>query len=235
MGSYATWRAAMMCLLYPENILDPALRRAAQTPGFTALIQSVQGTASLTAAQASQFAAAYDTYFRDVCSLEVTLVRASAPPVPPGSPQYLFGIAANSGTVYWSSYDPAGPAGYRRVSGTRSPAWPASSSAAWPRPPPDRDRHAVGAARRGPGHGRRPGARGAPLQHRSTPRQDRELGSRRPVHAHAAARLDLGHRRARLPGKPAASAAARREHGAVPALHRRHAAGRIAVRTAAER
>ena len=61
MGSYATWRAAMMCRAYPENILDPALRPLqAQTPGFSSLVNSVQGTASLTAAQASQFAATYD-------------------------------------------------------------------------------------------------------------------------------------------------------------------------------
>jgi pSer/pThr/pTyr-binding forkhead associated (FHA) protein len=114
-GSYSTWRAAMMVRFYPENILDPAVRSAStQTPGFTALVSAVQNSASLSLTQATQFAATYDTYFRDVCSLEVTL-SCSAPPVPPGSPEYMFGVAANSGSVYWSSYNPASQADYAQT------------------------------------------------------------------------------------------------------------------------
>jgi Tc toxin complex TcA C-terminal TcB-binding domain len=115
MGSYATWRAAILVFLHPENILDPALRDLqTQTPGFQQLIDSVQGTAALTPAKAAQFAGAYDQYFRDVCSLDVTL-SCAVPPVPPGSPVYLFGIAATSNTAYWSRYDPSAPPGYAQT------------------------------------------------------------------------------------------------------------------------
>jgi hypothetical protein len=123
MGSYATWRAAILVFLYPENILDPALRDQ-KTPGFQTLIQSVQDTASLTAAQAQQLACTYDGYFRDVCSIGVQASCTvwsrlddggsctATPAVQRGWLLDMFGIAANSNTAYWSSYNAADTSGY---------------------------------------------------------------------------------------------------------------------------
>ena len=42
MGSYATWRAAIFVLLYPENLLVPNLRTRT-TPGFRQLVRQLQG------------------------------------------------------------------------------------------------------------------------------------------------------------------------------------------------
>ena len=70
MGSYATWRAAIMVLLYPELLLDGTLRDQ-QTPGFKTLIQNLQQGPALSTTQAEQLACQYDSYFRDVCSIEV--------------------------------------------------------------------------------------------------------------------------------------------------------------------
>ena len=115
MGSYATWRAAILVLLFPENLLDPTLREQL-TPGFQALIKCIQQSATLTAVQASQFAAQYDAYYRDVCSLQVQAsCDVTAGPAPQTTLLYMFGIAANSQTAYWSTYNKADQSGYAQT------------------------------------------------------------------------------------------------------------------------
>ena len=46
-GSYATWRAAVMVFLYPENILMPHLRKH-QTPAFRQLVKNLSTNRQLT-------------------------------------------------------------------------------------------------------------------------------------------------------------------------------------------
>jgi len=117
MGSYATWRAAIMVLLYPENLLDPTLRdQQHQTPAFRALVTSVQQNATLTPDQLSQMVSQYDTYYRDVCSLNVQAsCNVTAGPAPQTTLLYMFGIAANSQTAYWSTYNSADQSGYAQT------------------------------------------------------------------------------------------------------------------------
>ncbi len=124
-GSYATWRAAIMVFLYPELLLDGTLRDPAQqTPGFQTLVRNLQQDSPLTTAQVQRLACEYDTYFRDVCSIDVQTSCnvwsrlddgnncASAGSVERGWLLDMFGIAANSSTAYWSTYNNQDMSGY---------------------------------------------------------------------------------------------------------------------------
>ena len=123
MGSYATWRSAILVFMYPQNILDPTLR-AYQTPGFQQLVNTVQNNPSLTADQACQAANAYASYFADVCSITLQASceapsllndgsNCSMSPTPQwGSWLYLFGLASASNTIYWLTYDSTDTSGY---------------------------------------------------------------------------------------------------------------------------
>jgi len=124
MGSYSTWRAAMLVFLYPENILTPNLRQAnRQTPPFSALMEQIRGNPSLTPKQACEMATHYSDYFRDVCNLTVEAAcLASTPPVPPdclhkGTGMFertLLYLFARSwrGQVYFSILDPTDATGF---------------------------------------------------------------------------------------------------------------------------
>ena len=126
MGSYATWRGAMLVLLFPETLLDGTLRDQ-QTPEFTTMVQSLQQGPALTAGQARQLACQYDAYFRDICSIKVQascLVQSRlddgescAGSGAPQSAQLLdmFGFAENSKTVYWSTYNKQDTSGYAQT------------------------------------------------------------------------------------------------------------------------
>jgi hypothetical protein len=70
MGSYATWRAAMLVFIYPENNLDPSLRKW-QTPPFAALVSDLRQNRFLDPAAACKAAHDYASYYYDVCNLEV--------------------------------------------------------------------------------------------------------------------------------------------------------------------
>jgi hypothetical protein len=104
LGSYATWRAAMLVFLYPETALRPTLRRAL-TPGFAALVRRFPTWASIDAAGAEEAAAEYSRYFADVCSLSLlgTLQREQADPALSRRIVRLARAAA-SGRVYASAY-----------------------------------------------------------------------------------------------------------------------------------
>ena len=126
MGSYATWRAAIMVYLYPELLLDGTLRDQ-QTPGFMTLIKNLQQDPALTTVQAQQLACDYDSYFRDVCSIKVqascqvqSRLDDGASCAASGPPQTvtlldLFGFAAHSSTAYWSTYDKDDPSDYAQT------------------------------------------------------------------------------------------------------------------------
>jgi hypothetical protein len=113
MGSYATWRAAILVFIYPEDILDPTLRKW-QTPEFRKLVADIRANPSLTPQQARDEACQYSNYYRDVCSLKVETscwafsrpdvgCRAAANTAG-GFLLHMFGRALPSNTAYWSTY-----------------------------------------------------------------------------------------------------------------------------------
>lgn len=68
MGSYTSWKAAIMVFLYPENVLRPTFRKQ-QSPGFEAFIDAVRDAGSPVAQNIIEPLADYQEYFRDICSL----------------------------------------------------------------------------------------------------------------------------------------------------------------------
>ncbi len=106
MGSYESWRSAILVSEHPEDILDPALRKW-QTPAFQRLVSNVNANTSLTAQQARDEASKYSDYFRDVCSITVeTSCMGDA------STLFMFGLAGNSKKAYWSTYFTHDTSGY---------------------------------------------------------------------------------------------------------------------------
>ncbi len=69
-GSYATWRSAMLVHLYPENLLRPSLRRY-RSPALSDVLDQVRDGRRLTAQRARRIAAGYAEYFADVCRLDL--------------------------------------------------------------------------------------------------------------------------------------------------------------------
>jgi hypothetical protein len=125
MGSYATWRAAMFCFLYSENILQPSLR-SSKTPAFKTLLNNTPASRSLTPEDACREAYAYARYFQDVCTLRVEASCTSNTRLfkTDGCSRtdngyrclfYMFGRGAASGQVYWSSYDDQTGPGYSQT------------------------------------------------------------------------------------------------------------------------
>lgn len=129
LGSYATWRAAMMVFLYPENVLLPSLRRR-QTPAFRQLAERLRGNLRLTPADALEAANEYAIYFRDVCSLvlEATCEASTWAPASSGYASgpteaqsdyrnlfYMFARSSVSRKYYWSTYDLDGQGDYRQT------------------------------------------------------------------------------------------------------------------------
>jgi hypothetical protein len=70
LGSYATWRAAMLVFLYPENVLPPSLRNW-KSPAFQALINELRSSGRVTPDQACRAIETYADYFRRVCSFNL--------------------------------------------------------------------------------------------------------------------------------------------------------------------
>ena len=112
-GSYSTWRSAILVYLYPENLLLPSLKRR-RTPGFRALVQGLRSGTRLSPGSARQLADAYSDYLRDVCSLQlggcVEAVTKHFPDhadYPAGTMHpvaFLFGLAS-SNKAYWCMRD----------------------------------------------------------------------------------------------------------------------------------
>jgi hypothetical protein len=112
-GSYSTWRSAILVHLYPENLLLPSLKRH-RTPAFKALVQGLRSGTRLSPGNARQLADAYSEYLRDVCSLQLGgCVEASTKHFPDNadypegtvhSVAFLFGLAS-SNKAYWCMRD----------------------------------------------------------------------------------------------------------------------------------
>lgn len=129
LGSYATWRAAVMVFLYPENVLLPSLRRR-QTPAFRQLAAGLRGNPRLTPADAREAANEYASYFRDVCSLVLEATCEASTWVSASSDYesgqadsqsgyrnlfYMVARSSVSNKVYWSTYDLYGQGNYRQT------------------------------------------------------------------------------------------------------------------------
>jgi hypothetical protein len=107
LGSYASWRAAMFVFLYPENILQPSLRRW-QTPAFETLVRNTSANRKLTVSDARLEAKKYSEYFQDICTLRVEASCYTRTRLISGYRNlfYMFGRGGLTGKVYWSAYDP---------------------------------------------------------------------------------------------------------------------------------
>ncbi|HVR25359.1 MAG TPA: neuraminidase-like domain-containing protein [Candidatus Polarisedimenticolia bacterium] len=68
MGSYTSWKAAIIVFLYPENVLRPTFRKR-QSPGLEDFIDAVRDAGSPVAQNIIGPLADYEDYFRDICTL----------------------------------------------------------------------------------------------------------------------------------------------------------------------
>jgi hypothetical protein len=121
LGSYATWRAAMLVFLYPENLLLPNLRSPErQTPKFQDLVRLLGEGDAVTPEAVCRRAKEYAAYFQDVCQLVVeatcqtlTVTYSSDAcgsvgiPVAASYMFYMFGRGYYSDKLYYSTYDPS--------------------------------------------------------------------------------------------------------------------------------
>lgn len=116
MGSYATWRAAMLVFLYPENLLVPTLRRR-QSPALAWVIDASRSAGGLSPEAACEAARTFAGYFHDLFRLRIVATCQTNTPMPPQpctnrvhQPPfrplvYVFGLTSDNQRLYWSSYD----------------------------------------------------------------------------------------------------------------------------------
>ncbi|WP_345510134.1 neuraminidase-like domain-containing protein [Phytohabitans houttuyneae] len=115
-GSYATWRSAMLVHLYPENLLRPTLRRY-QSPALTEALTDLRSSRQLTPVQARRIAGRYAEYLSDVARLDqgqiiCAQVRTAWTPLllvsPPGRTtncRLFVTVSESSRRVYWALED----------------------------------------------------------------------------------------------------------------------------------
>ena len=109
-GSYASWRAAMQVLLYPENLLRPTLRRR-QSPAFETLVEHLRDLGQVDPQSVGVEVAQYAAYFEDMRSLTLRACAAGSSCLP-NDPRnrdftYLIGQGGFTKDYYWSYLDPA--------------------------------------------------------------------------------------------------------------------------------
>ena len=86
LGSYATWRAAMLVFLYPENTLRPTLLNR-KSPAFETLINDLRDLCgTVTETDVRDEADKYELYFKDICSLSCAGLRQTAGLIPHEQP-----------------------------------------------------------------------------------------------------------------------------------------------------
>ena len=116
LGSYATWRGAMLVHLYPELVLAPSLKHHA-TPMFRTIVRENRGDGQFTAEKACAAAHRYADYLKDVSRLDVQATCEADTRITKGSacaktdagyriPLHMYAIAKDSRRAYWSTYDP---------------------------------------------------------------------------------------------------------------------------------
>lgn len=84
----------MQVFLYPENALRPTLRRR-QSPGFEALVRSLQDMGEVRPDEVRKVVVRYEEYFLDMCNLELVACAQGITPEPeqdqPSRVTYLVG------------------------------------------------------------------------------------------------------------------------------------------------
>lgn len=112
LGSYATWRAAVFVLLYPENLLLPSLKRR-RSPGFVALLERLRSGGRLNPGNLCSVLQPYVDYYHDIthlaisasCHAPATLLSAPCGDEATGAGYFTFWYAlSSSGRCYWSSF-----------------------------------------------------------------------------------------------------------------------------------
>ena len=104
LGSYATWRAAMLVFLYPENVLRPTLRRT-MSPASAQLIENLREAAPVSIDDVKQEVRKFEDYFADVCSLTRSgIYVAEKPFAQNGSNVFAIAQGGHSGTLYFSTW-----------------------------------------------------------------------------------------------------------------------------------
>ncbi len=103
-GSYETWKSAILTFLYPGAILFPGLRPR-QSPAFRELIANLRQNRRLTPKKARELAKEYEAYFKDVCSLTLEAAVQTTNPVR----IYVIARGEFTGSLYMSSYCPDDP------------------------------------------------------------------------------------------------------------------------------
>ncbi len=115
LGSYAAWRSAMLVFLYPENLLQPSLRRR-QTPVFEDIVRIIRNNAQFSPADACVLAESYSRYYQDVNNLHPeasVIARTNVVEGACGSKTgkgertfvYLFARSMVSNKVYFARYE----------------------------------------------------------------------------------------------------------------------------------
>jgi Tc toxin complex TcA C-terminal TcB-binding domain len=115
-GSYTSWRAAMFVFLYPENLLQPSLRKW-QTPGFQTLVNDIKSDGNISINTIYKGLKTYVQYFQDVINMDIqaTCVLRTRVSENYGESDslnyrdlfYMFGIngGGSRDRIYWSAYD----------------------------------------------------------------------------------------------------------------------------------
>jgi len=116
-GSYVTWRSAVLVRLYPQNLLRPPLRRHL-TPVLADILRELRDGSDVSSTTARRLAGRYADYFRDVCSLDLSRLACARVAgwaadadegTRAGTFDFLFAASEASGALYWSTYE-LGPA-----------------------------------------------------------------------------------------------------------------------------
>ena len=118
-GSYPTWRAAVLVFLYPEIVAVPGLRQIGhQTPAFRDVVKKSGGTRRVSPEFACQLAKDYAEYLKTVKNMHLDAGCQVTVPIKDGNGcmavsqgercvLLLFGVADKA--AYWMVYDPGRP------------------------------------------------------------------------------------------------------------------------------
>ncbi len=121
-GSFSSWRAAMVAFLYPENLIIPTLR-IKKTPTWKILVDEIQIKRFITTSEVLETTKTYNKYITEIfqlaesidatCEAETRIIQNKTHSRFSSNRETLFFMFANdrhkhTRNVYWSAYDKAG-------------------------------------------------------------------------------------------------------------------------------
>lgn len=119
LGTYESWRSAMMVFLYPENVLDPSLRRDS-SPQLEDIIDRLRKTRNLSRNDTDAVVNEYEAYFKDICSLGVgatchafTEYESDEGVIQARNLFYQFGLS--KGKVYYATHDGSNQSYWQKI------------------------------------------------------------------------------------------------------------------------